>query len=84
MTLGLDPLTAGIATTILPNLIDAFFRPPAQAPAAPAGLSSAQLANILAQQEAARRSSDRTRNAWLIGIGLVAVGVVAVVMVRRP
>jgi hypothetical protein len=46
----------------------------------PAGPTAAQVAAALAEQQ---RRSDATRNAWLIGVGLAAAGVVAFVALRR-
>jgi hypothetical protein len=79
MTFGLDPITATLVTTLGSNLLANVFgiRP---TPSAAPGPSAAQIAAALAEQQ---RQADARRNAWLIGLGLAAAGVVAFVALRR-
>jgi hypothetical protein len=76
MTFGLDPITATVVTTLGGDLIKSLL-----GGGSSPGLTPAQIAAIQQQQRAA--ADGASRQAWMIGLGLAAVGVVAVVLISR-
>lgn len=74
-TIGLDPITGTLLTNVASNLLQNIF-----GPSQPSGPSSADIAAALARQRQQQQADSARRNAWMIGIGLAAVGVVAVWM----
>ena len=78
LTMGLDPYTAGLLSQLGGNLISNIFSP--GRPAAASGVSAAQVAAVLEQR---RQRDAATRNAWLIGGGLVVAGGLALFLLRR-
>ncbi len=77
VTIGIVPLTATLIVDAAGPLISNIFSP---APAAAAAPSAAQVAAALARQRAA---DQQRQTAIMIGLGLAAAGVLAVVLVSR-
>lgn len=71
----MDPITAGVITNLGSSFLSSLLQPPA-----PAGPTQAQIAAALEQR---RREDEKARTAWLIGGGLVAVGVLGYVLLSR-
>lgn len=71
----MDPITASLVTSLGTSLVSSIFRPPA-----PSGPSEAE---ILALLEAQRRRQEAQRNAWLIGGGIAAAGLIAYLLISR-
>lgn len=76
-TMGLDPITAGIVTSVAGDFLKSFFGG-GSAPA-PAGPSAAQIATLLEQQ----RQAAASRSNLLIGVGLAGAGVLAAILLLR-
>lgn len=76
----MDPITGGLLANIFAPILTGLF---STAPATPAGPTQAQIQAALSQQ-AASRAAEATRTAWMIGLGVAAVGAVgAVVLLSR-
>jgi hypothetical protein len=71
----MDPITASLFGTLGTAFLKDIF-----SPAAPAGPTQAQILAMLQRQQ---QQQAQQRNAWLIGGGLVAVGLVAFMLVSR-
>lgn len=71
----MDPATATLLTTIGTTVLSSIF-----GPSQPQGPTQAQ---ILAALERKRQEDAATRQAWLIGGGLVGVGLIAFLLISR-
>jgi hypothetical protein len=71
----MDPITGGLIAQLGAGLLSSIFSPPA---AAASGPTQAQIQAVLSQQ-AATRAAESTRTAWMIGLGVAAVGAVGAV-----
>ena len=81
-TMGIDPVTAGLITTVgLPFLTSIFAPKPSAAPAHAAGPSPELLAFMRQQQ--AKEQSDREMKNLLLMLGAGLVAILALVLVIR-